>query len=248
VNTEVDKWNNPASIIRQQLATMDSITEARAKLESGRYNSEDYNKIAHQKLDEIVQLENDMTKIKSQILSNKDIVQVSENISSLTSQLGSALAANPDLLQALARAATLPAGMVVPFGTPDGKCPDGWRTFGEAVGRVIIGAGGPSRPGASSYPVRTTGGAESVTLGPKNVPVTSIKLPVFFSPEFSLENRGYGGDRFVGQKAIEAAKGATGTLRYEEIKGSGANEPLEPRPEPLDLRPPYVALTFCIKD
>jgi hypothetical protein len=167
------------------------------------------------------------------------ILVAARNLSSYSAKLATDLSHDPKFVTSVAQSATVPSGAVIAFDSPIG-CPAGWRAYDLASGRFLIGAGKPTDLSLTSYAYRTIGGAEKIQLTQPQLPPFTITYPVFRSNEFSLQNSGYPGYRFIGQAAREAASGASGILTSEQSDPVGKGQY-------IDIRPPFVAMLFCVK-
>lgn len=114
----------------------------------------------------------------------------------------------------------MPTGAVIPFALDNG-CPSGWREFDLAAGRFIVGAS-QSGGGKSLF---ETGGSEAVAI-------TVEQLP-----------RGV-----VGEVATTRLRGVTVSERsqfsaVDEVKPFRAGGS-----EPISTMPPFIALTYCLRE
>lgn len=189
----------------------------------------------------------------------KPVVEAAKNLSSFSDQLSGALSSNETFIKSVAANSAVPSGAVIAFNVsaPDRDlsraCPKGWALFGPAAGRLVVGAGKADDPLLSSYLSfkddpskaisgfsKSIGGGEKIKLAEAQLPKHNVTFPIFRSGEFSMQNSGYGGDRFIGLDAMNAVGKASGSLRRE------ASDPIGGGQE-IDIRPPYVALYFCVK-
>ena len=140
----------------------------------------------------------------------------------------------------------IPSGVVLAFNSNECPRDAGWKAFAEGEGRFIIGAG-RSSTGDGSIRFNQSEGRETITLTEGNLPshghghTLSLKpFEDFFhtSADGAAEDTGRGGALFDG--------------RYDNNYGSHEHEILgeiQPtgRNEPINIMPPYIALTFCEK-
>jgi hypothetical protein len=180
------------------------------------------------------------------------IVAAVRSFTTYSAKLATDLSNNPTFVEAVAKSAIVPHGAVVAFNlstdaSVTSPCPKGWASFQPASGRFLLGAGKPEAPLLAALPsysedrTKAVGGVERVRLTEAQLPTFRVTYPAFRSNEFSLQNSGYPGYRFVGQAAREATKGASGALVFEQSDPVGGGQE-------IDIRPPYIALYFCIKD
>ncbi len=119
----------------------------------------------------------------------------------------------------------VPADSVVAFNLKD--CPIGWSPFDEAKGRVILGAGIGN--GLSKRRFNSTGGEEAHTLRGNEMPAHKHQL-------WTYDNNPKNGSHEIGT-------GSYGRDLFPEefTESSGGGNP-------HNNMPPYIALTYCIKD
>jgi hypothetical protein len=114
------------------------------------------------------------------------------------------------------------------------SCPSGWRSYGPAIGRFIVGAGKSDltweRVGVagkktgtliklSSHELSDTGGEENHLLAPEEVPTRNHGIKVESHSDFARTDK-YPGVQY-----------------YEDTSGE----------QPQNLMPPFIALNFCEK-
>lgn len=151
---------------------------------------------------------------------------------------------NPDLI--------LPAGAVVAFDRSDlgpDTCPSGWKPFGEARARVIIGAGDPALAHSTpkdvdigghqlqGYPFRFPGGELNHQLTVAELPAHSHGIKMIAHSEYLRGTQGYAGLESVGRDASASDPG--GAVRSTEPAGEN---------KPFNIMPPFIALYFCKRD
>ncbi len=135
----------------------------------------------------------------------------------------------------------LPAGAVVAF-DQEGGCPGGWTAYAKATSRVIVGAGASSPGnGADGKPLTAlasgaTGGQESVTLTAENLPPhTHAYNDIYYS-------------EVGGTVTVPNNRGSNGS--DSDNKGYEINRttlPDQRTASAVNIQPPYIALTYCLK-
>jgi microcystin-dependent protein len=131
----------------------------------------------------------------------------------------------------------IPVGTVIAFDL-GGKCPPNWRQLVELKGRMIIGAG--TGKNLTSRDFRAPGGAEAVALSVENLPPHTHRVydnagvPVRIEAPGPNEETAAGAGSEDSQRVVYGRTGFTGGMA-DGVK-------------PLDIMPPYLALTYCRKD
>lgn len=124
----------------------------------------------------------------------------------------------------------LPKGSVVAFDLD--ACPNGWRTYELAAGRVLIGAG--IGQGLTPRQRLATGGDESATLLIENIPSHSHRIDLG-----TLNGQGlFGQAEEYGNAILGRARGPAFNSRTEAVGASKA----------FSIMPPFLAITFCRKE
>ncbi|MCG8033807.1 MAG: hypothetical protein JAZ03_16760 [Candidatus Thiodiazotropha taylori] len=119
----------------------------------------------------------------------------------------------------------VPPDSVVAFNLKE--CPNGWSEYNEAKGRVIIGAGKGN--GLQERRFNSAGGSETHVLTVDEMPSHTHQLPTYdANPNNGSHEIGTGS---FGQDWVPA--------EYSKAAGKG---------HPHNNMPPYIALTYCIKD
>lgn len=132
-----------------------------------------------------------------------------------------------------------PSGAIVAVEQTNEECPAGWEPFYEGRGRVIVGAGDPSKASRklgfdadgnplTEYAYRQHGGVESVTLNVQQIPAHSHQTTIMV------------GDQLV--DGVDSVTTHSGDHHNQSkptaLTGAG---------EPHENRPPFIALYHCKK-
>jgi len=110
-----------------------------------------------------------------------------------------------------------------------GECPDGWKKFEPAAGRMIVGAARSGYPSYSQDPEHAIGGEETVTLTIKQMPSHTHDFA-----DMGLANDDSGSGQ-SDREWVNVLKEIQPTL----ATGGG---------EPHNNMPPYVALYYCERE
>ena len=128
----------------------------------------------------------------------------------------------------LLKSSTFPSGAILAFSLPD--CPNGWSSFDEGAGRVIIGVG--KGTGLTARNLMDKGGEEKHKLNIAEMPKHNHKLMDVRNDR--RDDYGFGGSELN----IYMAKGREiSDIISQEGEG-----------EPHNNMPPFIALRFCRKD
>jgi len=128
-----------------------------------------------------------------------------------------------------------PPGSIIALDRSDlteDKCPQGWEPFLHARGRVIVGAGDPSKAprkfgiGLTEYDLRQHGGIEKIDLQIKNLPPHDHENTTLVSVTDGLDSV------TINSGDMEQRKSRSGKT------GDGV---------PIDNRQPFIALFYCKK-
>jgi hypothetical protein len=239
VNSEVERNQYIVSVQNKLNDSIDNLINARTKHADAQAVANVSLKESDRILQESISLLTKIKAVQKDLDDAQPILAATKNLAAYSDKVATDLSNNPKFISDVAQAAVVPKGAVVAFDNANG-CPLGWRGFQAASGRVLIGATHDTSS-LISYPYQSTGGAEHLRLTVAQLPTLRITYPVFRSGEFSLQNSGYPGYRFIGQAAREAAKGASGNVVSEQSDPIGSGEE-------IDIRPPFLAMFFCVKD
>lgn len=158
----------------------------------------------------------------------------------------------------------VPENAVMAFASE--SCPNGWEEYSDADGRVLVGADG------NLYPLNSTGGANSVTIKMTQMPRHSHPIRLTsVADDASLRSVWRGDMSHDGQLEYDWIGRGTGTGIYEVSPDArykhdvfaamgdglgpftsagfagGLPDQVEGHAEQMDVRMPYLALTFCKK-
>jgi hypothetical protein len=125
----------------------------------------------------------------------------------------------------------VPAGIVAAFDLADG-CPTGWGAFSDGADRVILGTG-PTRP------FRVPGGAPTLTLRDRNLPPHQHETVLGVA---NVLNAPWGAGPPRPAVAGASFGGTFPTALTSSVLFGSANPP-----EPINIMPPFIALTLCKK-
>lgn len=174
--------------------------------------------------------------LKDQFRSAKEISDAAALLNDAKQGIVTLIKSDKDLQDLLLGNVGIPGGAVVAYsgqGSAE-SCPRGWKRFGAASGRVIVGAGENTNKDAigvnlSQYNIGTVGGSENQLLTVEQLPPQTVSVS-----GFAVQSRV---DRYeAGGKDYPVVTVSTGTIN---IGGGGA---------PVPNMPPFVALYYCIKD
>jgi len=206
----------------------------------------------------ITTLQNEINTLKSQFAQAAGTA--SSNASALA-EVDSNIAAK--VAEEIADLQPVPANIVVAFDDSNG-CPSGWVPFGDADGRMIVGAGssGGSIPSAETRKYREHGGKEEHVLNVNEIPTHSHISTIIFEDRYvsrfevqpnvnsprnaaelptkgwsDLRMSGEGGDRDYPFSLRMETDSRNNTIKDNEVGGS----------KPHNNMPPYIALYFCKK-
>jgi hypothetical protein len=126
----------------------------------------------------------------------------------------------------------IPPGAVVAFNAP--KCPTDWQDFTAAHARFIVGAGAPDNPdqnkGLRTKSVNDRGGFESVKIAVDDLPTLFILSQTIHLPK--------GGETITGAGVVLDPKRPGDNVYVQQE---------QPAKVALDILPPYLAMTYCVK-
>jgi hypothetical protein len=112
---------------------------------------------------------------------------------------------------------------VVPFASASG-CPIGWKQYGPAAGRFIVGVNEDNRHGLSNRKYEATGGDEAHKLTAQELPRLSLALST--REDINLQDR----------------------VKVPVVNGGSIVVDPAAKGAPHNTMPPYVALWICKKD
>jgi len=113
----------------------------------------------------------------------------------------------------------------------DSECPNGWKPFQPASGRMIVGAEPSDYPSYSDEEEKAVGGEKQVTLTVEQIPKHTHELI-----EDSAQTTGY-------LKAGEQRDGIS-----SQVGNATHDRAMEVGDQAHNNMPPYIALYFCKKD
>jgi hypothetical protein len=129
----------------------------------------------------------------------------------------------------------VPSGAVVAFSTPC-RADQGWKEYGQAAGRFVIGANLDQRNGLKNrLPTDPPGGHETITLTTSQLPSLTVH-----SEPLKLVNLTDTGNSVT--KAIVRTPANVGQTTIESTSDPGVQQ------QTIDNMPPYVALYYCEKN
>ena len=147
----------------------------------------------------------------------------------------SATAVAAELEPAVLRIVSAEGGAVIPQGAvlafDDGECPSGWSPYERGVGRMIVGVG-PAN-GLTERHLRQTGGREVITLEVSQLPSHRHTMGVGTSDTTTMTPVQ---PRLVHLLSDQYNKSGVPSTGYD---GEGM---------PIEIMPPWIALTLCRKD
>mgnify|MGYP001039901431 CR=1 FL=1 len=148
------------------------------------------------------------------------------------------------------RTQTVPKNTVAAFNLPE--CPAGWKLFGEAGGRMIVGKG--QIPGQRNKIFRSTGGEETTVLGPLQMPRHNHEgTTQKGSPMRYRAVHDNGGNYGMASNHVRAWRGGSGFNDRNDDSYSLSNHThkfvttLAGRGRPHNNMPPFIVLTYCEK-
>jgi hypothetical protein len=130
----------------------------------------------------------------------------------------------------VSKTASVPSSTVASFDLRE--CPQGWKSFDDGAGRVVVGAGRGEGLTPRSY--RVPGGSENVRLTEANIPAhqhDTLTAVNFTAPWGNAATR---------PQAVEGTK--TGNWPTAQSSSYG-----KAQPDAVPTMPPFIALTVCIK-
>lgn len=137
---------------------------------------------------------------------------------------------------------SVPTGAIMAFDL-GGSCPAGWTKWNKAAGRVIVGTGTRDEENYKNYQVggkaKSTVSTNNIAKGRMEIETISLKVKEDQSPPYvSVADTSV-----VAKECINREKHCTRypTRPYTIDLGSE-------NAEPMDLRQPFIALTYCRKD
>lgn len=140
-------------------------------------------------------------------------------------------------------------GSVVAFDrTQEDPCPNGWTLYSPAQARMVVGAGLHGSPNLTEYPSfsdnpeQATGGAEKVTLAPKEMPAHRHAIPlVTLDPPFRSQSLGQNAPYFDYRTRDDVKIDIAMSSDFHGVGVAGASVA-------HNNLPPFIALYFCKKD
>ncbi len=134
----------------------------------------------------------------------------------------------------------IPAGAVVAYADAQ-SCPEGWNSFDQAAGRVIVGAGSEGNKdetgkALSGYALNQTGGRETTVLSSSNLPAHTHRYnDIYYSEKGGTvevpNNKGSSGSD-SDNKGYQISR----TTLTDKTEAGGFTN-----------LPPYIALLYCEK-
>jgi hypothetical protein len=130
-----------------------------------------------------------------------------------------------------------PAGIVASFNSA--TCPSGWTVLTAARNRVIVGAGG-------SYAFGAMGGNNTVAIARANLP--AVRLNIYAhqyvgDDDAAAQNNLSSARPLLANRKTRTSNANSGmgasVYSWTDLLGSGT---------PLNVMPPYLALTQCVKN
>ena len=141
-----------------------------------------------------------------------------------------------------ASTASVPSGAVMAFDLR-GKCPSGWSQWDKASGRVIIGTGTRDGENYKNYQIggtaKTTVSADNISKGKTEMNSMSVKVRENQSPPFVA----VADTSVVSKECINQEKHCTRYPTRPYTISIGRDDA-----EELDIRQPFIALTYCRKN
>lgn len=190
----------------------------------------------------LLQLQNNLEiaqGLNKQFTNAADVQAAVSSLNNAKNDFSKAIASDPTILKAVIGTSLVPKGAIAAFGEDITACPLGWNLYAPARGRFIIGAGvGDSKDmngvDLTDHVVSATGGEERHKLSLEEMPSHRHQ-----SELGTLAGDGVYGDGPGIPNSIHGVRRAYALSTYTSTEGGGT---------PFNTMPPFVALSYCIKE